>query len=102
MSNILYANLPRFSTRQATRRLTVDATVGGVQFGAFTDDNNLVWFDVQDADVMMTPEGTAPTTTVGHRLAAGEKYLTTVGNAKLMKFIRQGGTSGTIQYSEAS
>ena len=28
--------------------------------------------------------------------------LTTVGNAKLMKFIRQGSTSGTIQYSEAS
>lgn len=103
MSSILYSTLPRFSPGVATRSLTVDATVGGVPFATLAREDVFIWFDVQDADVMATFDGaTAPTTSVGHRLTAGEKYRIHVGDARAAKFIRQGATSARIQYSETA
>lgn len=63
----------------------------------------MIFFDIQDADVMATFDGaTAPTSSVGHRLQAGEKYRIHVGCARNAKFIRQGSTSARIQYSEVA
>lgn len=99
-SNYLYSSLPTFS-QSPTKSLTVDATAGGVAFAAPTNVGAQIWFDVQDADVMATFDGaTAPTSSVGHRLSAGEKYRLQAGDAVKAKFIRQGAVNARIQYSE--
>ena len=84
----------------ADQRLTVDNTGGGVQFSAFSDTTNMIVLDVQDADVMCTFDGSAPTTTNGHRLYSGSHYTWSTAAAQQAKFIRQGATSAAIQASE--
>ncbi len=84
----------------ADQRLTVDNTVGGVQFSAFSDTTTMIVLDVQDADVMCTFDGSAPTTTNGHRLYSGSHYTWSTAAAQQAKFIRQGATSAAIQASE--
>lgn len=109
-SNNLYtrpaivANTPLIDTR-----LTVDSTAGGVQFAAafFTQDAQesyftLVDLDVQDADVMCTFDGSAPTTTNGHRLNQGTAYTWSRARALAAKFIRQAGVSASIQASPSA
>jgi hypothetical protein len=64
----LYLNKP-IGTDQ---RLTVDSTSGGVQFSAFNASADYVAWDVQDADIMVTFDGSAPTSTNGHRLYVGQ------------------------------
>lgn len=88
------------SSPVADQRLTVDATVGGVQFGTFNETSTMVVLDVQDADVMCTFGGSAPTSTNGHRLYSGSHYTWSVAAAQQAKFIRQGSTSASIQASE--
>jgi hypothetical protein len=82
------------------QRLTVDATAGGVQFSAFNDITNMIVLDVQDADVMCTFDGSAPTSTNGHRLYSGSQYTWSTAAAAAAKFIRQGSTSAAIHASE--
>lgn len=84
----------------ADQRLTVDATVGGVQFTAYTQSSvALVDLDIQDADVMVTFDGSAPTATNGHRLYTGSSYTWAVARFNAAKFIRQGATSAAVQAS---
>jgi len=84
----------------ADQRLTVDATAGGVQFSAFSDTTNMIVLDVQDADVMCTFDGSAPTSSNGHRLYSGSQYTWSTAAAAAAKFIRQGTTNAAIQASE--
>ena len=84
----------------ADQRLTVDNTVGGVQFSTFSDTTTMIVLDVQDADVMCTFDGSSPTTTNGHRLYSGSHYTWSTAAAQQAKFIRQGATSAAIQASE--
>jgi hypothetical protein len=84
----------------ADQRLTVDSTVGGVQLAAFGDTTNMIVLDVQDADVMCTFDGSAPTTTNGHRLYAGSHYTWSTAAAQQAKFIRQAAANAAIQASE--
>ena len=88
------------SSPVADQRLTVDATAGGVQFSAFNDIINMIVLDVQDADVMCTFDGSAPTSTNGHRLYSGSHYTWSTAAAAAAKFIRQSSTSAAIQASE--
>ena len=88
------------SSPVADQRLTVDATVGGVQFSAFNDITNMIVLDVQDADVMCTFDGSAPTSNNGHRLYSGSQYTWSTAAAAAAKFIRQGSTSAAIHASE--
>lgn len=82
------------------QRLTVDSTVGGVQFTAYAIPNvDCVMFDVQTADVMCTIDGSAPTTTNGHRLYAGTFYTWATATFNAAKFIAATATSGVIQAS---
>lgn len=70
------------------QRLTVDSTTGGVSFTAFTATaQDAVMFDVQTVDVFATIDGSAPTTSNGHRLYAGTFYTWSVGMANAAKFI---------------
>ena len=92
-----YPNIYR-GTPVADQRLTVSSSV--VTFSAFADTTNMIVLDVQDADVMCTFDGSAPTSTNGHRLYSGSQYTWSVAAAQQAKFIRQGATSAAIQASE--
>jgi len=81
------------------QRLTVDSTSGGVQLSAFSADADYVVWDVQTADIMVTFDGSAPTTTNGHRLYVGQAGTWSVPTATAMKAIRQGATSGVLHVS---
>lgn len=78
------------------KTLTVDATVGGVQFTAFDAATTAVYIDVQTAQCRMTLDGTAPTTSVGHLLDIGDNMVLSLAQATAAKFIRTGGTSGVL------
>lgn len=100
MSTVKVSNLYPLKPVGTDQRLTVDSTAGGVQFSAFSSAANYVMWDVQDADVMATFDGSAPTTTNGHRLRVGQCGTWSVPMATAMKAIRQGGTSGVIHATE--
>lgn len=102
MLNSLFFPKPTYksSAAVADQRLTVDGTAGGLQFSAFNDITDFVMFDVQDADVMCTIDGTAPSSSNGHRLYAGRAYTWSKAMAAAAKFIRYGSTSAAIHASE--
>ena len=82
----------------ADQRLTVSSAV--VQLSAFGDTTNMVMFDIQDADVMCTIDGSTPSASNGHRLYQGRAYTWSTAMAEAAKFIRQGSTDGVIHASE--
>ena len=109
MANSFVTNLyPIPSGSGNDHRLTVDATAGGVLFSGANDDNTSAFdsltkyiaMDVQDADVFMTFDGSAPTTSNGHKLFAGRSYTFSKEAAVKAKFIRSGGTSAKIHASQ--
>lgn len=110
MANSFVTNLyPIPSGTANDHRLTVDATAGGVQFSQSSKDDNTdafdsltkyIAFDVQDADVFMTFDGSAPTTSNGHKLFAGRSYTFSKEAAIKAKFIRSGSTSAKIHASQ--
>ncbi len=110
MANSFVTNLyPIPSGTANDHRLTVDATAGGVQFSQSSKDDNTdafdsltkyIAFDVQDADVFMTFDGSAPTTSNGHKLFAGRSYTFSKEAAVKAKFIRSGSTSAKIHASQ--
>ncbi len=110
MANSFVTNLyPIPSGTANDHRLTVDATAGGVQFSQSSKDDNTdafdsltkyIAFDVQDADVFMTFDGSAPTTSNGHKLFAGRSYTFSKEAAVKAKFIQAGGTPAKIHASQ--
>ncbi|HYB97514.1 MAG TPA: hypothetical protein VEC57_00075 [Candidatus Limnocylindrales bacterium] len=87
----------------ADQRITVDSTAGGVQGTAYTQSYVVtVELDVQDADVMVTFDGSAPTSTNGHRLYAGQMMTWKKERFNAAKFIRQGSTNAAIQVSPSA
>jgi hypothetical protein len=69
--------------------LTVDATVGGVQFAALHTDTDYVVLDIQDNNARATFDGSAPTASNGHLLVKEQGLITLSANvAKAMKMIR--------------
>lgn len=85
-------------------RLTVDATVGGVQLSlsGITADTRFYVLDVQEADVFVTFDGSAPTTTNGHKLAAGSSMEWSIATCRAAKFIRSASTDAKIHASPFS
>lgn len=110
MANSFVTNLYPIPSGSANdHRLTVDATAGGVQFSQSSKDDNTDAFDaltkyiamdVQEADAFMTFDGSAPTTSNGHRLYAGRSYTFSKEAAVKAKFIRATGTSAKIHASQ--
>jgi hypothetical protein len=102
MANSYVTNLyPKPTPGVTDQTLTVDATAGGVQFGtAFNSLTRYIVLDVQGADVRVTYDDSAPTTTNGHILFAGRSYTWSKQAAAAAKFIRDGGTDATIHASE--
>lgn len=90
MANIGLAYLYPVPTPGATdERLTVSSSA--VQFStdwAGTTSTKMVVLDIQTDDVMVTFDGSTPTSSNGHRLYAGNSYTWHVLAAKVAKFIR--------------
>jgi hypothetical protein len=85
---------------QADQRLTVDATAGGVQFAAFHADTTHVIWSAEAAEVRVTFDSSAPTSTNGHIIPIGTTGVWAKALAVAAKFIRTGGTSGIIHASQ--
>ena len=110
MANSFITNLyPKPSGSANDHRLTVDSTVGGVQFSdsgkddntdAFDSGTKYIAMDVQNADVFVTFDTSAPTTSNGHKLFAGRSYTFSTDAAVKAKFIQAGGTSAIIHASQ--
>ena len=102
MANSYVTNLyPKPTPGITDQTLTVDATAGGVQFGtAFNSLTRYIVLDVQGADVRVTYDDSAPTTSNGHILFAGRSYTWSKQAAAAAKFIRDGSTDATIHASE--
>ena len=102
MANSYVTNLyPKPTPGITDQTLTVDATVGGVQFGtAFNSLTRYIILDVQGADVRVTYDDSPPTSTNDHILFAGRSYTWSKQAALAAKFIRDAGSVATIHPSE--
>ena len=102
MANSYVTNLyPKPTPGVTDQTLTVDATAGGVQFGtAFNSLTRYIVLDVQGADVRVTYDDSAPTTTNGHILFAGRSYTWSKQAATAAKFIEDSTVTATIHASE--
>ncbi|MGA1375871.1 MAG: hypothetical protein ACO32S_04565 [Steroidobacteraceae bacterium] len=90
---------PKPNGTKADERLTVSTTA--VQFATTFDiTTNYVLVDVQDADVMVTFDGSTPTATNGHRYNSGAREYWSRQKAQAAKFIRQAGTDAAVQASQ--
>jgi len=100
MANSYVTNLyPKPTPGVTDQTLTVSSSV--VQFGtAFNSLTRYIALDVQGADVRVTYDDSAPTTSNGHILFAGRSYTWSKQAAAAAKFIRDGGTDATIHASE--
>ena len=99
MPNSLVTNLyPAPTPGVTSKTLAVGNSV--VQFSAFNSLTKFVVLDVQVADVRVTYDGSAPTTTNGHILFAGRSYTWSKAAAAAAKFIEDTTTDATIHASE--
>jgi len=99
-SFVLVSEALRPNGTAADQRLTVDNTVGGVQFSAFAVGTSHVFWTSEDAECRVTFDDSAPTTTNGHVIAAGSSGVWTVEMAEAAKFIRTTATSAVIHASQ--
>lgn len=81
------------------QRLTVDSTSGGVQFTKYSDKVTHILYSVEDAQCRFTLDASAPTTTNGHVLEAGDMGIWPVSWFYAMKLIRTTATSAVIHAS---
>tara|TARA_A100001037_G_scaffold253576_1_gene238233 strand:- start:609 stop:917 length:309 start_codon:yes stop_codon:yes gene_type:complete len=80
---------------------TLTVADSAVQFGtAFSNLTRYIVLDIQTADVRVTYDDSAPTSTNGHILPAGRSYTWAKETAQAAKFIRDGSVSATIHASE--
>lgn len=90
---------PKPNGTKADERLTVSSAV--VQFATTFDiTTQYIPFDVQNADVMITYDGSTPSATNGHRLYAGTNGVWSRQTAQAAKFIRFGSTDGVVHASQ--
>jgi hypothetical protein len=80
--------------------LTVDATVGGVQFAVFHAATTHILWSNETAQCRVTFDGSAPTITNGHLIEIGDSGIWAKGLATAAKFIRTGDTSAKISASQ--
>ena len=90
---------PKPNGTKADERLTVSSSV--VPFSTVWDiTTQYIVLDVQNADVMVTLDGSTPSATNGHRLYAGSNAVWSRQAATAVKFIRFGSTDGVVHASQ--
>lgn len=80
------------------QKLTVDNTVR--QFAEFASPTTAIFWTNEQAECRVTFDGTDPTTTEGHPIAAGTSGIWSIQMARAAKFIRTTGTSAIIHASQ--
>jgi hypothetical protein len=96
---------PRPAAGQTDERLTVSSSAVPFSSVATWQSSGLVklvMFDVQSNDVMVTVDGSTPTSTNGHRLYAGQNFTWSMEMAAKAQFIRAGASDGTVHASPLS
>ena len=88
------------NSTQVDQRLTVDDTVGGVQFTAFHADTLYVHWTCETAQCRVTFDGSAPTTTNGHIVNVWDSGIWSKALATAAKWIRTGSVSAVIHASQ--
>ena len=94
---------PKPTPGATDQRLSVDGTTGGVQLtsSVFNARTDTIILDVQDADCFVTFDGSAPTTSNGHKLYNQRAYTWSKAAAAAAKFIwADGATTATIHATE--
>lgn len=86
------------SSTAPDERLTVSSTV--VTLAAFAANTQYVYFDVQTNDIMVTFDGSDPSSTNGHRFLSGRYGFWHVNTAQKARFIRATGSDGVIHVSQ--
>lgn len=84
---------------ETDQRLTVDATSGGVQLSAYGARVTHVFWTLETAQIRCTLDGSAPTSSNGHILEAGDSGVWPRAWFAAAKFIRTGSSSGVIHAS---
>ena len=87
---------PRPAAGGVDQKLTVSTVALSFATFSATGSIDVVMVDVQNQDVMVTFDGSTPTSSNGHHLVAGEKFTWSRAMAEAAKFIRQGGTDGVV------
>lgn len=100
MYNSLFFPKPSVTSTGAVagQQITVSGTAK--QFSALNSITDFVMFDIQDADVWVTIDGTTPSATNGHVLYQGRAYTWSRAMATAAKFVRTGSTDAVIHCSE--
>lgn len=92
MAGSLVANIfPKPASGKTDERLSVSSSAVPFTSAASWNTDGTTRFivlDVQTADVMVTFDGSTPTSSNGHRLYAGESYTWHVATAAAAQFIR--------------
>lgn len=83
---------------QPAQRLTVGNSV--CQFDSFHAETSAVYWTAEAAECRVTFDGSDPTTTNGHNIAAGSSGTWSVAAATAAKFIRTTGVSAIIHASQ--
>jgi ferric-dicitrate binding protein FerR (iron transport regulator) len=87
----------------ATKAVTIADTAGTLEgLGSFTfsTSTKVVQIAVKGYAVNVDPSGTAPTTSVGQPLTAGQVVQMSIAEAKLAKWIRQTSSSATADVNQ--
>jgi hypothetical protein len=90
---------PKPNGTKADERLTVSSTAVSLAT-TFDITTGYVLIDVQNADVMVTFDGSTPTSTNGHRYNSGAREFWSRQQAQAAKFIRQASTDAAVQASQ--
>lgn len=99
LNNMFLKPVPGVSGQSLT--VTSGSAVSLATSTAFSVSTNCVTVDVQTADVFVTFGGETPSTTVGHRLYAGQNLTWSKSAAIQAKFIAAAGNA-TLYASEWS
>ena len=84
-------------------RLAVSSSPVQLSAGlSYHGDTKYIFIDVQNQDVIVTFDGSTPSTSNGHVLSVGYRAFWHVNTARAAKFIRAGGSDGAVHASQFS
>ena len=104
MSNARVLNSPLSIFNNGTvqdRAVTISSSAANLITGtAFDAGTTHIFWNVVDANVRFTMDGSTPTATNGHQIAAGSSGVWCVRMANQVKVIREGSSDATMHISE--
>lgn len=98
MNNSLIVNLYPTPTGETDERLTVSTSVVSLTCDWTPSKTKYVLIDIQGADVMVTFDGSSPSSSNGHQFKKlADPFIWHRDTARVAKFIRSASTDAAIQ-----